>query len=279
MHGKPAASAVDWRGAGGQRGELPLFRVVANRDEQRSRPGALPPRLTRHEGSTCSRRSIPWVGARGLPPPRPASSSCCSTSTVLSRPTDRGLRSRGLVIPALVGSESLGAVRERASSLDPESFLPFRLLVVDRHHLVEVITDGRTLTFGSRDTGSRRVLRCSSLVDQQRARACRTALFGHLVTGPSRWAQDAFHRATWPGDEALGVRMSREDACTVSVTTVEVFENRISMTYCASLPDQAGVGHRTPPGFVAPGARPLPARTLHSPLCCSSLATRPVHPV
>jgi hypothetical protein len=123
-----------------------------------------------------------------------------------------------------------------AANLDPESFLPFRLLVVDRHQLMEAIADGRTLTFGSRDTSSRRVMRCSSLVDQQRARTCRTALFGQLVTGPSRWAQDAFHRATWPGDEALGVRMSREDACTVSVTTVDVFEHRISMTYCASFP-------------------------------------------
>jgi hypothetical protein len=217
-------------------GDLPLFRIVANRDEQRSRPGALPPRLTRHEALDVLAPVDPLGGGTWI-----ATSSAGLVFVLLNEygvvaSTDRGLRSRGLVIPALVGSESLGAARERASNLDPESFLPFRLLVVDRHHLMEAIADGRTLTFGSRDASSRRVLRCSSLVDQQRARACRTALFGHLVTGPSRWAQDAFHRATWPGDEALGVRMSREDACTVSVTTVEVFENRISMAYCASFP-------------------------------------------
>jgi hypothetical protein len=223
-------------------GELPLFRVVANRDEQRSRPAALPPRLTRHEALDVLAPVDPLGGGTWI-----AASSAGLVFVVLNEydlvaSTDRaGLRSRGLVIPALVGSESLGAVRERTSGLDPESFLPFRLLVVDRHHLMEVVADGRTLTFGSRDSSSRRVLRCSSLVDQQHARACRTALFDYLVTGPSQWAQDAFHRATWPDDEALGVRMSREDACTVSVTTVEVFENRISMAYCASFRTRGAV--------------------------------------
>jgi hypothetical protein len=234
--------------------KLPLFRVVANRDEQRSRPGALPPRRTRHEGIDVVAPVDPVGSGTWI-----AASSAGLVFVLLNEygpvaSTDRGLRSRGLVIPALFGSESLDVVPGRASSLDPKSFLPFRLLVADRHHLVEVVSDGQTFTFGSRDTASGHVLRCSSLVDQQRARACRTALFGHIVTGPSRWAQDAFHRATWPDDEALGVRMSRGDACTVSVTTVEVFENRISMIYCAS-----------------------PQR--HLPLCCSSFATRPVHPV
>jgi hypothetical protein len=212
----------------------PLFRLVANRDEQRSRPGALPPRRTRHEGIEVVAPVDPLGGGTWI-----AASSAGLVFVLLNEygpvaSTDADLRSRGLVIPELVGSESLGAVRERAANLDAESFLPFRLLVVDRHQLVEVISDGQTCTFGSRDSGSLRVLRCSSLVDQQRARACRTALFDYLVTGPSRWAQDAFHRSTWPDEEALGVRMSRDDACTVSVTTIEVFENRIAMIYRTS---------------------------------------------
>jgi hypothetical protein len=231
-----------WIGEESQSGgsELPLFRVVANRDEQRSRPSALPPRRTHHEGIDVVAPVDPLGGGTWI-----AASSTGLVFALLNEygavpSTDRGLRSRGLVIPALFGSESLGAVRERASSLDPKSFQPFRLLAADRHHLVELISDGQTFTFGARDSTSLRVLRCSSLVDQQRARACRTALFDHLVTGPSRWAQDTFHQAAWPGDEALGVRMSRDDACTVSVTTVEVFEDRISMLYCTSPQSRQG---------------------------------------
>ena len=133
-------------------GELPLFRLVANRDEQRSRPGALPPRLTRHERLDVLAPVDPLGGGTWI-----AASSAGLVFVLLNEyspaaSADRaGLRSRGLVIPTLVGSESLGAVQERASNLDPESFLPFRLLVIDRHHLVEVVADGRTLTFGSRD--------------------------------------------------------------------------------------------------------------------------------
>jgi hypothetical protein len=216
---------------------LPLFRLVANRDEQRSRPGALPPRLTRIDRLDVLAPVDPLGGGTWI-----AASSAGLVFVLLNEyspvaPADRaGLRSRGLVIPTLASSESLAVAQQRASSLDPEAFLPFRLLVVDRHRLVEVIADGRTVAFSTRDASSHRVLRCSSLVEPQRARACRTALFGHIVTGSSRWAQDAFHRAAWPGDEALGVRMSREDACTVSVTTVDVFEDRISMIYGASAP-------------------------------------------
>jgi uncharacterized protein with NRDE domain len=217
---------------------LPAFRLVANRDEQRSRPGALPPRRTRHEGLDVLAPVDPLGGGTWI-----AASSAGLVFVLLNeyRPAAAGragLRSRGLVIPTLVASASLAVAQERASRLDPESFLPFRLLVVDRHRLIEIVADGQTLAFCHDDASSRRVLRTSSLVDQQRARACRTALFGQIVAAPSRRAQDAFHRAAWPDNEALGVRMSREDACTVSVTTVDVCDARIAMTYCARL--QAG---------------------------------------
>ncbi len=105
------------------------------------------------------------------------------------------------------------------------------------------------------------MLRSSSRVDEKRVRACRTALFDHLVTGPSRRAQDAFHRATGPGDEALGVRMSREDACTVSTTTVEVFEDQIAMAYCASFPmKRASVTEHLQASHLAERVARLPTR-------------------
>jgi hypothetical protein len=218
-------------------GDLPVFRLVANRDEQRSRPDAQPPRRTRHDGIDVLAPVDPLGGGTWI-----AASSAGLVFVLLNEyrpaaPADRaGPRSRGLVIPTLVASESLAVAEERVSRLDAESFLPFRLLVVDRHRLIEVVSDGQTLAFsdGDGDANGGRVLRTSSLVDQQRARACRSALFGRIVSASCRRAQDAFHRATWPDNEALGVRMSREDACTVSVTTVEVSDTRIAMTYCGS---------------------------------------------
>ena len=227
-----------WIGEASEKSErdLPLFRVVASRDEQRSRPDGLPPRLTRHGRLDALAPVDPSGGGTWV-----AASSAGLVFVLLDEyghvtPPDRsGRRSRGLVIPALTSSESLGAAISQASSLDPRRFLPFRLLVIDRHRLVELVADGRTLTAIGQDCYSRAVLRCSSSVDQARARGGRTALFGHLLARPSRLAQDAFHRAMWPGDGALGVRMWREDACTVSITAVDVYEDQISMSYDASL--------------------------------------------
>jgi hypothetical protein len=217
-------------------GELPLFRLVASRDEQRSRPHALPPRRTRRERLEVLAPVDPSGGGTWV-----AASSAGLVFVLLNEygrvsPADQvGRRSRGLVIPALASSESLDAAVVRASSLDPKTFLPFRLLIIDRHRLVELVADGRTLTATGQDCSSLAVLRCSSSVDQDPARACRTALFSHVLARPSRLAQDAFHRATWPGDGALGVRMWRKDACTVSITAVDVYERQISMTYDAGV--------------------------------------------
>ena len=50
-------------------------------------------------------------------------------------------------------------------------------------------------------------------------------------------AQDRFHLTRHATDSALGVLMERDDARTVSVTTVEVFATRVRMTYHPLEPD------------------------------------------
>jgi hypothetical protein len=59
-------------------------------------------------------------------------------------------------------------------------------------------------------------------------------------------AQDAFHHHQWPGRGELSVLMSRADARTVSITTVEIGERRVWMEYLAA-------------GFVSVG-RPVCSR-------------------
>jgi hypothetical protein len=49
-------------------------------------------------------------------------------------------------------------------------------------------------------------------------------------------AQDAFHRRQWPGREGVSVLMSRADARTVSITTLEVGEDSVRMAYLPLCP-------------------------------------------
>ncbi len=91
-----------------------LLRLVSNRDERRTRPTALPPSLT-HVG-----------GLRVIAPTDPASQgtwiACSELGLALAllnvNPADADARvpprSRGTIIPALIGSRSLDEVAERA---------------------------------------------------------------------------------------------------------------------------------------------------------------------
>jgi hypothetical protein len=255
-------------GSSGPRGG---FRVVCNRDEIRSRPPATPPewRIVDAPGTadwqagavqaiwpTDTAAGGTWIAAAesglvlcllNLNPDAPP---------VL--PPEETMLSRGSVIPSLIGARDAEAAARGVASLELDRMAPFRLVAVapvrrvgahaGAHlvnglgdhaaagplQLVEVAWDLRELRtahheilpacFVSSGLGDSKVLG-------------RLDLFAELVAraGADCKTQNEFHRHTWPEAPELSVMMAREDARTVSVTSVEVLPGadawRVAMTY------------------------------------------------
>ena len=83
-------------------------------------------------------------------------------------------------------------------------------------------------------------IRSSSSVRPEIVLPARETMFrDDVVRSSSAAAQDRFHLTRHAADSALGVLMEREDARTVSVTTVEVFAAHVRMTYRPLEPDAA----------------------------------------
>lgn len=210
------------------------FRLVFSRDEQRDRPDAVAPawrRLadgTRAIWPTDAKAGGTWIAG-------------CENGLVLcllnanldpvpAMPPAALLASRGEIVPALVALPGIDAVASALAAMDLSRFAPFRLLAVepvraaigeigrrallaswDRHELRVVEVGPGPLCLASSGLGDSKVLP-------------RLALFRDLVirSGGTSAAQDRFHRHTWPAMPEISVLMSRSDARTVSITTVEV---------------------------------------------------------
>ncbi|MBL8763422.1 MAG: NRDE family protein [Phycisphaerae bacterium] len=227
------------RRSGGSRGVGAGIRLVVNRDEQRSRAEALPPRWFACGGDGPERafRAIApidpngggtWVAAndRGL--------VLCVLN--LNGPgLIQGSESRGGVIPKLIGAADTRAAMAAWSELDLTRIGPFRLLMIDGAGegsgggVIETRWEGPGGR-GAVTVEQHTLPGCwvSSGLGDALVRGPRLGLFRRMVmdAGCSEQdiesRQDAFHAHTWPDRPHLSVRMTRSDARTVSVTTVEV---------------------------------------------------------
>jgi hypothetical protein len=260
------------------RGHEPIhgFRLVTSRDENRTRPEADPPRW-RSVASPSRRALYPtdgggghtavasggtWVAAsdmglvlcllNGNPRPYP------------SLPPAERMESRGVIVPRLIDQPSAEAAAGAVASLNLDAFAPFALLAVDLPHG----PPGET----TRSESASEQLRAFRVRWNRRELVCerysgslvcavssglgddlvqpRLALFESMVQadGPRPDTQDRFHRHVWRDRPEISVLMSRRDARTVSVTTVEVVAARhasparISMRY-QPIREGGGYGH------------------------------------
>ena len=219
--------------------EPPLWRVGFNRDERRTRPPALPPTRHIYDDRAAVHPIDPLGGGTWI-----AASSTGLVFALLNGYSDRdgvspprAAQSRGLIIPALLSADTLDAATARVRALDPTAFLSFRLIMIADHGAREALNDGRQLEY--RDVPAGAVwMRSSSSVTPETVLAHRGAMFqGGVATARTAAAQDRFHLTRHEADSALGVLMERNDARTVSVTTVEVFATRVRMTYRPVEPD------------------------------------------
>jgi len=216
---------------GAERGAA--WRVVFNRDEQRSRPPAIPPALhlagaVRTVHPVDPQGGGTWIAAteHGLVFALLNGEDAGPADPAGAPPR----RSRGAIIPALAALAARRAAEVPAGQLDPLAYRAFHLVIADEREVIELTSDGRTLSEAAPDRRDR-LIRTSSSVDAAAVRAWRSGLFAAPRTPGSAEEQDAFHARVEPDRPAYGVAMARADACTVSTTTVEVFPGTVRMAY------------------------------------------------
>lgn len=221
------------------------FRLMCNRDERLSRPPALPPRSMTTGGVWTAYPIDPpsrgtWIGvneagvalallnrSRARQTYRPG---CTVVVSARSRRVE--VRSRGEIVPGLIGATDLDGVRAALRAIRPDHFEGFRLVAAWRRALLVATSDRGRVEIATARLARPHVFTSSSLGD-----ACveevRVPLFRDLVVRAvdSLGAQRTFHDHRWPGRTELSVHMCRHDARTVSRTTVDVEAGRISLTY------------------------------------------------
>lgn len=212
------------------------FRLVSNRDERRDRPAAMPPTVHQLPCTTAIYPVDPvgggtWIGVNdaGL------------AAALLNRTIDSAAphgctppRSRGLIIPHLLGCRSLIDALEMVEGFDPAQFDLFRLALVQRMAAVVLASDGLTLTVETMGLSRPLMLTSSSLGDAV-VEAPRRCLFERLVSKKKKdaWvaAQTRFHAHRWRSRGDISITMEREVTRTVSRTCIAVTSRATDIRY------------------------------------------------
>lgn len=219
------------------------FRLVSNRDEQLTRPDALPPRLHRAGRRRATFPIDPvgggtWVGVN----------DAGIAVTLLSRQRPCGVPrgmdqvSRGVIVRTLLAASGLDAILGALRALDIRRFEPFRLVAVRGANLVTATSDSRTLRLESSVLDAPTMFTSSSLGDAL-VEPPRRRLFERMVTQGAHSpleAQARFHRHHWAARPHVSVCMTRADARTVSRTVVDVTGEGVALAYEPLAPPQPG---------------------------------------
>jgi hypothetical protein len=220
------------------------FVLGMNRDEQRTRAEALPPALYRSGDLSALYPSEPgggtWIGINeaGL---------CAALINWYSRPQYQGdpAFSRGAVIPRLLASSTLDDMERSLFSLPLERLNPFRLFVIGGS------TEG-IREYRSEGSGTERVDHpwvtnhwFSSGHDEASAITIRSAICLMAAEEPDAgtlpWLE-RLHASHNPEQWAASICMHRDDAETVSMTTLEVSGESAAMRYHAFPPCRSSGG-------------------------------------
>lgn len=217
-----------------------VTRLVCNRDEQRSRASALPPRHYSSQGVDYLAPLDPvsegtWIAVNQ------AGLLC-----VLLNRTDVGGHgrmsvgtSRGTIIPSLQAANRIAVAIEMMQRLKISDFAPFRLVVTDGHQIAEITNTTNRLIVLQYPL-CKPVLFTSSGLGDHRVDPPRRELFQSLVshTTVSETQQNEFHRHRWDKNPELSVLMNRPDAATVSITEVALTPRLATMTYQTCIQSQ-----------------------------------------
>lgn len=152
------------------------------------------------------------------------------------------LQSRGGIIPSLLSHASAMSAGDAASQIRAGDYPPFRLVIADERSILEFVSDGAAVQSGAAaDAGTLMMFASSGLgddlVDPPR-RELFLSMFGEKEPRHLLETQQAFHEHVWPDRSHLSVCMSRDDAWTVSMTTIDVTSSSVSLTYRPGQPNQ-----------------------------------------
>jgi len=218
------------------------YHLLCNRDEKKTRTPATGPRISTHDGvrfvaPTDGDFGGTWIGSNEF-----GISVCLLNDVNLtggSRPhlSDRPYTSRGLVLPALMNSQSVIEVCERLWKSDLTTFAPFTLAALEPNQDAAVVewTGAEKNVLLSAD---RYLPLVSSSFDADNVRAKRRMEFQGLQ---SRRKPDAellhrFHEDHGPRRDAYSPCMHRPDAETVSFSWVKVTPEEVDFFYSPAAP-------------------------------------------
>jgi hypothetical protein len=226
-------SLVTWAGG---------LRLVSNRDEQRSRPASLPPRLVDRGGVRIIMPIDPASGGTWIAVNELGLAIALLNVNPPDRPAALPPRSRGEIVPALAALTTLDDVAAAAAAIDFRDYAPFRLVCAGGGDVLQIAPAASLLHRASIDAP---IMFTSSGLGDERVEGPRRELFARILfdgdaAEDRRARQDEFHEHRWSDAPHLSVFMERADACTVSRTVVEIGEERVALTYSAP-PDWAGV--------------------------------------
>ncbi len=207
--------------------------MVCNRDERRDRPDARPP----IERRVRRRRALypvdpvgggTWIGVNdaGL------AVALLNRTIDPARAVVRPVRSRGLIIPRLLGLGSFDRALMGMTLLNLRQFDLFHLMLVQGPDAAVLSSDGLALSVETMRVSWPLVLTSSSLGDAVVVRA-RRRLFRQLVRNGEDWltGQNRFHAHRWKSRSDVSVLMERPDARTVSRTLLSVGRDGIEVRY------------------------------------------------
>jgi hypothetical protein len=209
------------------------FRLMCNRDEQHTRPGAQPPRWVSTGGTEALMPIDPQGGGSWI-----AVTADGFTVTLLNRASlempagSLPKHSRGELVTSLVSAGGLDALVDAAQSIDPARYRAFQLVAVAGPKILTATSDGARLETTIR-TLDRPVVFTSSSLGDTTAERMRVPLFQALVVhadDPLK-GQHEFHAHRWPRCGTFSVLMCRSDARTVSRATIDVRAGVASLAY------------------------------------------------
>jgi len=212
------------------------FDLLMNRDEQRTRPSALPPALHRCGGRNALYPHEPnggtWVGVNdaGL---------TLALLNWYSQPQRAGTASRGRIIPALLAVKADREVESRLIQLPLSRMNPFRLVVIspEEKHLKEWRWDGGLLEGSAMPWKKSHWF--SSGFDEEKANQIRSLTCHSAGEESDRdtlpWLL-RLHCSHLPDKGPFSLCMHRGDACTVSCTEISVSHKEAVMAYHAGPP-------------------------------------------
>ena len=210
-----------------------------NRDEQKTRPRALPPK--RHKAGTRSalypseKSGGTWIGVND------AGLTLALINWYAKPQRDHSLcLSRGIVIPHLLAATGMKEVSERMESLDLPRLNPFRLIAISvgERKIREWRWDG-TVLMSKRHAWTRRHW-FSSGYDEALVSRKRAPLVREITETPG--AIRKLHRAHVPERAPFSVCMHRDVAETVSYTEIAVTKKEARLRYAAGAPCSTKMG-------------------------------------